>query len=232
MSNCPHEKIGSALDRFQEAHFWIHMMEKYYHQADPFRWYLNVFLKAIKEVPGLLHMALQNEGGFTEWFRERREQLTADPLISVLSKQRDLVVHRHMLLPRSSGTVGITEGRGLKAGVSLPIHPLDDSYEALLRFAVSFKDLDFLGLVTPDDESLPCVKREWRLPEFDEELVDLCARAWLRVGELIDAVLRWQGAEPPSLSLDCRHDSRQVRLKCYDRDALIKQVRASQQENM
>ena len=231
MSNSPYEKIASALDRFEEAHFWIHMMEKYYHLADPFRWHLNVFLKAIKEVPGLLQMAMQNEDGFTEWFRERNKQLTSDPLISVLSKQRDLVVHRDMLLPQSSGTVGITEGRGIKAGLSLPIHPLEDSDEALLRYALHIKDFDVLGIVTPDEESLPCVKREWRLPEFDEELVDLCAQAWLRVGEIIDAVLRWQGAEPPSLSLDCRHDSRQVRLKCFDRDALIEQMRASQKKN-
>lgn len=227
MSDCPYEKIGPALDRFEEAHFWIHMMEKYYHLADQFRWHLNAFLKALKEVPGILQMAMQNEDGFTEWFHEQRLQLNSDPLIAVLSKQRDLVVHRHMLVPKSSGTVGITEGRGIKAGLSLPIHPLEDSRDALLRYAVHFKDFDILGVVTPDDESLPCVKREWRLPEFDEELVDVCAQAWLRVGEIITATLRWQGVEPPSLSLDCRHDSAQVRLKCFDREALIEQVRAS-----
>lgn len=64
-------------------------------------------------------------------------------------------------------------------------------------------------------------------PEFYEELVDLCARAWLRVGELIDAVLRWQGADPPPLSLDCRHDSRKVRFKWFDRDELMKRVLAA-----
>jgi hypothetical protein len=228
VSNAPYEKIASALDRFQEAHFWIHMMEEYYHFADPFRWHLNVFLKALKEVPDLLQMAMQNEDAFTTWFREQRRQLKADPLIAALSKQRDLVVHRSMLVPQSSGTVGITEGRGFKAGMTLPIHPLEDSEKALLRYAVHFKDFDFLGLVTPDDDSLPSVYREWRLGEFEEELVDLCARAWLRVGETIDAVLRWQDTEPPPLSLECRHDSRRVRLKCYDRDALIKQAHAMQ----
>lgn len=229
MSNAPYEKISSALDRFQEAHFWIHMMEEYYHSADPFRWHLNVFLKALKEVPDLLQMAMQKEDGFTKWFRERRSQLSADPLIATLSKQRDLVVHRSMLVPQSSGTIGITEGRGFKAGITLPVHPLEDSDKAMLRYALHFKDHDFLGLVTPDEDSMPCVHREWRLSEFDEELVDLCARAWLRVGETIDAVLRWQGAEPPPLSLDCRHGSRQVRFKCFDRDALIKQVQAMEE---
>ena len=47
-------KMESTLDRFREAHYWIHMIEEHYHQADTFRWYLNAFLKAIKEVPDLL----------------------------------------------------------------------------------------------------------------------------------------------------------------------------------
>lgn len=221
----PYEKIGSALDRFQEAHFWIHMMEEYYHAADPFRWHLNVFLKAIKEVPQVLQIAMQNEAGFPAWFREPRDRLNADPLIAALSRQRDLVVHRSMLVPQSSGTIGITEGRGFKAGLTLPIHPLEDSDKALLRYALHFKDVDFLGLVTPDEDSMPCVHREWRLREFDEELIDLCARAWLRLGETIDAVLRWQGADPPPLSLDCRHGSKKVQLKLYDRDTLIAQMK-------
>ena len=230
LSEAPFEKIASALDRFREAHFWIHMMETYYHVAEPFRWHLNVFLKAIKEVPELLQMAMHNEDGFVEWFREHREKLNSDPLIAVLSKQRDLIVHRSMLVPQSSGTVGITEGRGLKIGLSARIDPLEDSDKALLRYALCFKNVDYLGLVTPDEDSMPCVEREWRLREFDEELVDLCAQAWLRVGETISAVLHWQGVEPPPLSLDCRHDSRRVRLKRYDRNVLIEQVRAYQEK--
>ena len=59
-----YDKLTSSLDRFHEAHFWIHMLEEHYHLANPFRWYLNVFLKALKEAPPLLKVALQNEGGF------------------------------------------------------------------------------------------------------------------------------------------------------------------------
>jgi hypothetical protein len=224
-SSDPYEKIGSALDRFQEAHFWIHMMDQHYHYADPFRWHLNVFLKALKEVPDLLQMAMQNAAGFAQWFRDYRKELAEDPLISTLAKQRDIVVHRSMLVPKSSGMIGITEGRGFKAGVSLPIHPLEDSDDAILRCARSFKNTDILGLITPDEDSVPCVQREWRLEEFDEELVDLCARAWLRLGETIDAVLRWQGAEPPPLSLDCRHGGKRFRIKLYNREELMAKMR-------
>ena len=57
-------------------------------------------------------MALQNENGFTAWFREQLKYVNTDPLIAALSRQRDLVVHRSMPVPQSSGTVGTTEGRG------------------------------------------------------------------------------------------------------------------------
>lgn len=221
MDTEPYDRIGAALDRFQEAHFWIHEMEAYYHQADQFRWFLNVFLKALKETPGLVQMAMQNEDGFTAWFREQQKELRTDPLIDVLSEKRDFVVHQNMLVPESSGVIGITEGRGFKAGISAPIHPLENSEDALVRLAQATKEVDFLGLITPDEDSLPCVQREWRLKEFDEELVDVCAGAWLRMGETLEAALRWQGADPPPLSLDCRHDSRGVRMKVFDRDALF-----------
>jgi hypothetical protein len=221
----PYDRIGAALDRFQEAHFWIHMMEEYYHHADQFRWFLNAFLKALKEVPDLVQMAMQNEDGFTAWFRERRTELRADPLIDVLSEKRDFVVHQSMLIPESSGVVGITEGRGFKTGITAPIHPLENSEDALVRLAQATQEVDFLGLTTPDEDSLPCVQREWRLKEFDEEFVDVCAKAWLRMGETLEAVLRWQGADPPPLSLDCRHDSRRVRMKVFDRDALLEKLK-------
>ena len=83
------EALWSAMDRLREAHLYLHGMEMYYHAADPFRWHLNSFLRALKEVPQLASMALQNLDGFTEWYRPRRSALAEDSLISILSKQRD-----------------------------------------------------------------------------------------------------------------------------------------------
>lgn len=220
-----YDKLSSALDRFQEAHFWMHQMEGTYHHADYFRWHLNAFLRALKEAPGLIQMALQNEADFVDWFAEQRTVLHEDPLLKALSKQRDLVVHRSMLIPQSTGTVGITEGRGFKAGLTVPIHPLEDSDEALIRVAMSLKDCDFLGLITPDEDSVPCVYREWRIPEFTDELVDLCAKAWLLVGETIHASLKWLGEETPAITLDCRHADKGYRMKRFNRNAVIAKVR-------
>lgn len=221
------EEIASSLDRFGEAHFWIHTLEEFYHFSDPFRWHLNAFLKAIKEIPNLLSVELQNHEGFPEWFRTEREKLKGNVLLSFLSKQRDFVVHRGMLVPKSHGGIGCTEGRGFKVGISLPINPRLNSDEAMHRYLfLIVKDRkDPLSLLKPDDDSVPCVHRVWRLDPFDEELVELASRAWLQTGETLTNAIRWLGAEPPELALSCRHSAQQYQFKTYDRKELRAAVR-------
>ncbi len=223
----PLTAIESAVDRFREAHFWIHTLEQYYHFADPFRWHLNAFLKSIKEVPQLLQMSLQNHKGFNKWYRQEREKLTADPLMRFLADQRDFVVHRGMLVPNSHGSIGITEGRGFKLGLTFPVHPLEDSDHAMLRYLHhAVKHGDFLQILAKDDDSLPCIHRVWRVPPFEEEILDIAAQAWLRTGETVNAVVAWLGETPSELSLACRHSSQSVQYKLFDRKKLNQQLRA------
>lgn len=221
------DRIPASFDRFQEAHFWIHGLESYYHHASHFRWHLSAFLKALKEVPQLLQMELQNQPGFTEWFHGQRTQLRNDPLTAFLAKQRDIVVHQRMLIPESRCSVGITELRGMKLGMGLSIDPRQDSDHAMHRYlAVAAERGDFFGILIPDEDSIPCVHRVWRLSGFDEDIIEVCARAWLRTGETIVEVIHWMGVETPPLSLDCRHADQKVQFKLYDREKLTAQLRA------
>lgn len=221
------DRITASFDRFQEAHFWIHGLESHYHYASQFRWHLNAFLKALKEVPQLLQMELQNEPGFTDWFREQKSLLSNDPLIAFLSKLRDIVVHQRMLIPDSNCSVGVTELRGMKLGMGLNMDPREDSDHAMHRYlAIAAERGDVLGILIPDEDSIPCVQRVWRLSGFDEEIVEVCARAWLRTGETIAAVLRWMDVDPPPLSLECRHAEQKVQFKLYEREKLMVQLRA------
>ncbi len=45
------EAMRGSPDRFEEAHFYLHQMEVFYHEADPFRYNLDSFIRALKEVP-------------------------------------------------------------------------------------------------------------------------------------------------------------------------------------
>lgn len=221
------DRIPSAFDRFQEAHFWIHGMESYYHYSAHFRWHLSAFLKALKEVPQLVQMELQNEPGFSGWWRGQRARLRNDPLIGFLSKQRDIVVHQRMLIPDSQCAVGVTELRGMKLGMGLNIDPRHDSDHAMHRYlTVAAERGDFFGILIPDEDSIPCVHRVWRLSGFEDDIIAVCAGAWLRTGETIREVLCWLGAEPPPLSLDCRHGDQKVQFKLFDREKLTAQLHA------
>lgn len=165
-------------------------MEENYHQADKFRWSLNSFLRALKEVIQIVTMEVQQNKVVSAWLKEEKERMGSEPLIEFLFKQRDIVVHKAMLKPASNGSVGYTRGRGLKIGLGMPIDPLEDSEIAILKYIhhVAKTDLDFLGILYTEEDGggeYTCVQREWRLQQFpDKELTQLAAEAWERVAQL------------------------------------------------
>jgi hypothetical protein len=112
--DCPHSNIEAALDRWQECHWHIHQMELNYHLPDPFRYSLNSFIRAVKEIPQILQMELQNASRYRSQFKPLIDSLHSNELFSTLHKTRDFIVHRGMLEVLSKGSVGTTEGRGIK----------------------------------------------------------------------------------------------------------------------
>lgn len=224
MSETIREIIVSAYDRLEEAHWNIHQMELNYHESDSFRYSLNSFLRVIKEVPQILQMELQNRSGFTQWYRERRQITNEDPLIADLFKKRDIVVHKSMLKPKSSAYLGVTEGRGLKLGMGMPLDPFKDSDFLMVRFllinAKSDKDLDVFGILGDDEEQLPCIERHWGLEPFEEGILELAVQAWKQIASLIKDTIIWLGEDPTQLrlSIDCIHSSSSVALIAYKRE--------------
>src|SRR5665213_2536515 len=185
------DRLYPALDRLQEAHFFLHGLEVYYHVASPFRWHLNTFLRALKEVPQIISTTLQNRPGFPSWYKEQRRTLLEDSLIGYLGKQRDFVVHSGMLRPSSRAMIGVTEGQGMNLAVGGQFDPLSDSNDAIRRYVdASRTNGDFFGVLEDDDDSLPAVERRWSLQAFgDIDLVELCATAWLTMGDHLSSVV-------------------------------------------
>lgn len=219
------QKITPALDRFQEAHYWIHMLEAHYHRADLFRWHLNAFLRALKEISDIFNMDAQRDQALLAWFKQHKEVLKADPLLRRLSKKRDYVVHQSRLIPNSGGHVGISDMRCVKLGVAFPIHPLEDSDAAMKRFLLHVRvHGDAFGILELDDDTMPCIYRQWKLPEFDDEIIAVCVSAWLRVGRFLGDALSFLGEENDGFNLDCRHDKHKYTVKMYDRQQLIENV--------
>lgn len=184
---CPNtlavKTLGSSMDRLNEAQWYVELMQEHYHCAAKFRWALSSFLRAIKEVSQIISMEVQVNNDLKEWYKEKRKEISKDPIISYLSKQRDIVVHQKALETASKGTIGFTRNKKLKLGLGISIDPSHDSEEAILTY-INFaaKESDFLGILyTEHDGSgeFTAVVREWCLDEhLDTEVTLLCKHAW------------------------------------------------------
>lgn len=217
---CPHSKIGTSLDRWSEAHWNLHQIEKHYHFPEPFRYSFNAFLRVIKEVYQILKMDLQNEPDFKSFIKPLVETLRDDALFSTFSKQRDFVVHQGMLDLRSSGTVGSTRGRGIKIGFGFNVLPTENSDDAFRRYAIACRktpgSASFFGW--EDEELFPCIERVWLLNEFgNRDLLELAIEAWRKVGEVISKLVVHFGGEPLDLTLSCGHAPEEIRLRIYSK---------------
>jgi hypothetical protein len=201
---CPNKevfvKLPSSFDRMDEAAWFIRLMEENYHNADKFRWSLNSFLRTLKEIMQVVTVEVQHDKKLIELTAKKKAELSSDPLLSYLFKQRDIVVHQSMLKPLSKGYIGFTRGRGLKLGVGLPIDPLVDSVQAILKYiSHAAKSSDFMGILyTEEDGSgeYTCVKREWKMSQFPNiEITQLAANAWEKVAQAFFDIAAAKGAQ-------------------------------------
>lgn len=204
MDDCPNRRVydslSSTFDRLEEAAWFIRLMEEHYHSADRFRWSLSSFLRTLKEVMQLLSMELQGNKTLAQTLKKKKSELSSDPIIGFLYKQRDVVVHKSMLKPASKGSVGFTRGRGMKLGLGMPIDPLSDSEVAIKKYIYhAAKDTDFLGILYTEEDGggeYTCVERQWRMAEFpDTELTQLAASAWEKVAQALFDIAEMMGAK-------------------------------------
>jgi hypothetical protein len=177
-------------------------------------------------------MGLQNKKGFKPWFSPHKMVLDSDPVLIKLGKTRDYIVHNGMLVPGSKAMAGISEGRGLKLGTTFPIHPNEDSDDAILDFTRHMLKLgDPFQYFLPDEESMPCIEREWIVKEISpDNILDVAWSAWLTVANVCSETSLWIGGEKLDITLPCRHDSTKIKIKLYDRDKLIKIVKSENTE--
>jgi hypothetical protein len=195
MESCPFKTLADALDRLLEARWHLANAKDNYHEPEGFRFSINGFLRAIKEVPHILSQEMQNDPYYKSKIKPVIEEIRKDNLFHLLSKKRDFIVHQSQLDCKSSGMIGATEIRIDKMAMSYPIHPNESSKTAYLRFLKTCKEHpDVRGLLGPDCDSFPFVQREWKLEEFDEDLFDVCATSFINVAKALNRVLEMRGA--------------------------------------
>jgi hypothetical protein len=192
-------------------------MELHFHDPEPFRYSLNSFLRATKEVPIILHANLQHHARVREQIATDFEKLSQNALFSILKKRRDFLVHHGMLEPKSKGSVGTTEGRRIKIAIPFPVAPDESSDEAYERYkALCRMNKVWRELSGPDCDSAPAIWRTWLIPQFPErDLLEVAFEAWLLTGKLLSATVIACGGPPLDLAMSCRHDPQDIQIKRF-----------------
>jgi hypothetical protein len=226
MMNCPHTKIESALDRWSECHWHIHQMEVNYHTPDSFRYSFNSFVRAIKEIPQILNMELQNDPRYQATFKPVISSLKKNDLFSLLHETRDFIVHRGMLEVLSSGIVGTTEGKSVKIASGFHVAPYETTLEAYERFKEKCRcDKIIRGWLGPDCDSKPFIRREWKIPDIpDRDLLELAIEAWRLVGEVLSSIVINLGGEALDLSFSCGHDPEKIKVQEFSQAEFFQSV--------
>jgi len=215
--NGPHTLIEPALDRWAECHWHLHQMEGNYHQPEAFRYALNSFIRAFKEVPQLLKMTTQNELELRKDIEPAMKNLEESDLYKALASTRNFLVHRGMLELESRGSAGTTEGRVVKISFPFRVHPWESSDDAYVRYKeICRTDKMMRSLLGPDCDSTPAIWRTWIIKDFPgRDLLDVAFEAWTRLGHVLSATVEARGGEPLDLSMPCRHDPESVRIKRF-----------------
>src|SRR5258708_1991611 len=107
-------------------------MEANFHEPAGFRYSANSFIRATKEVPGLLMKNIQRHPNVRRAIDPVLSKLNQNDLFVVLKKRRDFIVHQGMLDLQSEGNVRAVEGHRVKMSFPFPVAPperSDDAYE-------------------------------------------------------------------------------------------------------
>ena len=216
--NCPHQQIEAALDRWQESHWHLHQIEGHYHDADALRYSMNAFIRSLREIPDMVNMSLQNDKDFVAWHKPIKKTLEVDdPLIVQIFMHRRYIVHQSMLKPESKAYMAAIRGYTIKMQFEFHVDPFEDSDSAVQRFLKMAKENPvLLGMLAPDEVQVLALIREWHIKGFDDEIITVFRKSWLRMGAYLSDVLVFLGGERlPEVLPECFKDPREYYYKKY-----------------
>ena len=185
---CP---LAETDDKFSEAHYFIERMMVEYHNPMAFRYNLNAFLQALRNVTFVLQKDLSHREGFKGWYSDRQETMSEDPLLRKFVVGRNVVVKQRSLEINSKAEIGLFRARTLKLGFSMNV-PVHASSKHIVENITPIS-----GLIDPEhfaiDEQYG-VRREWYAPELGEgNVITLCDLAWVKIGQVLSGAHDFAG---------------------------------------
>jgi len=126
--NCP---IISTHDKFEEAHYFLHKMIDTYHFPTNFRYNLNAFLQALRNITFMLQSEKNKPENFEEWYAKKQSKMQKSRILRKMVKGRNILVKKSMLKFRSKVGEGLFRGRQYKLLFDSNCSPFMSSEELL-----------------------------------------------------------------------------------------------------
>lgn len=194
--------IPATLDKFHEAFFFLNQTMRSYHSPAEFRFNLNAFIQALRNITFMLQSEENKTEGFAEWYAAKQEEMRGNELLKKFVGARNLIVKQGMLEARSTAHVGIFKGRNFHVGVGGNISPFMDT-RSIFEKAREF----YIGYMIDEEHSAIGeqigVEREWVVDEIGPgEVVTLCYRALDYMSNLVSEAHGLYGVKLEPLSVE------------------------------
>ena len=187
-AECP---LTETDDKFGEAHYFIEKMMHEYHEPMAFRYNLNAFLQALRNVTFVLQKDLSHRYGFQEWYMKRQYTMKKDQLLPKFAEGRNIVVKQWSLEMNSKAEIGLFRGRTLKLAFSMDVPVYQSSRHIVENIA------PITRLIEPEHFAIGeqyGVRREWYAPELGEgNVITLCDVAWVKIGQVLSEAHEFAG---------------------------------------
>ena len=193
--------FASTVDKLVECQYFLAMMLRNYHDPSAFRYNLNAFIQALRNVTFMLQSEDNKPDGFDEWYQEQRAKMRENPLLRNFVQARNIVVKQQMLEAKSKCSLGLFRGRRMKIALRGEVPPCVDTIEYLERakkFAIGFildKEHSAIG------EQIG-VERTWVVEALgDADVVTHCAHALEAIVTVVEEAVVMAGGQKLNLSV-------------------------------
>jgi hypothetical protein len=196
--NCP---IPESSDKYREAHYFLDVMLAHYHDPQVFRWNLNGFLQALRNVTFVMQKELRHHPGFEEWWAIQSKIMERDGILRRFKNGRNIIVKERSLRLKSKASVGVFRWRRLKLAFDTDVDVNANSVDLLEKAKGTVNEL-WIPEKYPEPGEEVGLQRMWIAPELGRiEVVRLCEKAWLRLGRIMENAHTFCGIgypKPPS----------------------------------
>ena len=187
--------ITATVDKFWEAWYFLLGMCDNYHDPYAFRYELNAFIQALRNITFMLQSEKSRPPSFKDWYVFQQEKMRSDAHLRKFVEVRNFIVKKSMLATASKAHVGLFRGRRFKLGLNMELDPFQDS-RALLEKTTKF----MVGFMIDEAHSAigeqAGIRRTWIVEDIGpNEVTGYCIDALSKMGKLLEeAHILWGGA--------------------------------------